>query len=45
VRVIKHILENKWYGITQKDIAKVFGVSGTTIGLIKRNKNWKHVTI
>ena len=43
VKVIKSILRQN--RLTHQKIAKIFGVSTTTITFIKNNKRWKHVTI
>jgi hypothetical protein len=30
---------------TQRDIASIYGIDHTTVGLIKRRKLWKHLTV
>lgn len=45
VRVIKHLLEDRWYGITQYDIGKFFGVRQDDISRIKNGHYWKHIII
>jgi len=45
VRVIKHILKEKWYGIRKVDIATFFDVKYTTIASIEYGQSWKHIKI
>jgi len=41
VRIIKYLLKINY--LTQKEIGKIFNVSRSTIGYIKRNKLWSHI--
>lgn len=43
VKIIKYLLKEGY--LTQKEIAKIFYVSATTISDINTNKTWKHITI
>jgi hypothetical protein len=45
VRSIKYLLRNLTHRGAYGEIAKVYGVDSSTIGLIKRDKIWKNVKI
>lgn len=45
VRVIKWILKERWYEVTQLEIAEFFSISYNAIQAIKENRSWKHVII
>ena len=45
VRVMKHILKENWYGITNLSISKIFGVAPSTISDIKSGYTWSHIVI
>lgn len=45
VRVIKHILKENWFGLSQGTIGKIFDVNQQNVSNINKNKRWSHITI